>query len=47
MGFNKLYITNKTESFGFKSGHAMRVAKHIKEDLPIVLQVRISTLLYF
>ena len=36
--FNQLYITNKTEPFSCKSGHAMRVAKLIKEDWPIVLQ---------
>ena len=36
--FNQLYITNKTERFSFKSGHAMRVAKLIKEDWLIVLQ---------
>ena len=35
--FNQLYITNKTECFSFKSGHAMWVAKLIK-DWPIVLQ---------
>ena len=34
--FNKLNITNKTECFSFKSGHAMRVVKLIKEDWPIV-----------
>ena len=33
-----LYITNKTELFSFKSGRAVRVAKLIKEDWPIVLQ---------
>ena len=36
--FNQLYITNKTEPFNFKSGRAVRVAKLIKEDWPIVLQ---------
>ena len=36
--FNQLYITNKTELFCFKSGRAVRVAKLIKEDWPIVLQ---------
>ena len=36
--FNQLYITNKTEHFSFKSGHAMQVAKLIKEDWVIVLQ---------
>ena len=36
--FNQLYITNKTEHFSFKSGRAVRVAKLIKEDWPIVLQ---------
>ena len=36
--FNQLYITNKTERFSFISGRAMRVAKLIKEDWPIVLQ---------
>ena len=35
---NQLYITNKTERFSFNSGRAMRVAKLIKEDWPIVLQ---------
>ena len=33
-----LYITNKMEHFSFNSGHAMRVAKLIKEDWAIVLQ---------
>ena len=27
-----VYITNKIEYFSFKSGHAMRVAKLIRED---------------
>ena len=36
--FNQLYITNKTERFSFKSGHAVQVAKLIKQDWPIVLQ---------
>ena len=36
--FNQLYITNKTERFSFKTGHAKRVAKLIKEDWLIVLQ---------
>ena len=36
--FNQFYITNKTEHFSFKSGHAMEVAKLIKEDWPVVLQ---------
>ena len=27
-----VYITNKIECFSFKSGHAMRVAKLIRED---------------
>ena len=35
---NQLYITNKTERFSFISGHAVRVAKLIKEDWPVVLQ---------
>ena len=30
--FNQLYITNKTERFSFKNGHAVLVAKLIKED---------------
>ena len=30
--FNQLYITNKTEHFSFKSGHAVQFAKLIKED---------------
>ena len=36
--YSQLYITNKTECFSFKSGHAVRVVKLIKEDWPIVLQ---------
>ena len=35
--FNQLYITNKMEGFSFQSGSAMRFAKLIKEDWPIVL----------
>ena len=35
---NQLYITNKMEHFSFKSGRAMRVAKLIKDNWPIVLQ---------
>ena len=31
-----LCITNKTERFSFKSGHAMWVAELMKEDWPIV-----------
>ena len=30
--FNQLYITNETERFSFKSGHAMWVVKLIKEE---------------
>ena len=30
--FIQLYITNSMERFNFKSGHAMQVAKLIKED---------------
>ena len=37
--FNQLYITKKMERFNFKSGHAMQVAKLIKEDWPIELQL--------
>ena len=40
MLFNQLFITNKTECFSFKSGRAVRVAKLIKEDWPIVLQYK-------
>ena len=35
---NQLYITNKMEFFCFKSQRAVRVAKLIKEDWPVVLQ---------
>ena len=38
--FSQLYITNKSERFNFKSGSGMRVAKLIKEDWPIVLQLK-------
>ena len=42
-GFNQLYITNKMEPFSFISGHAMQVAKFIKEDWPMYsVTVRIS-----
>ena len=34
-----IYITNKMERFSFKSGGAVRVAKLIKEDWPIILQL--------
>ena len=44
--FNQLYITNKTERFSFKSGHALQVAKLIKEDWPMVLRT-VRTLCYF
>ena len=27
--FNQLYVTNKTEHFGYKSGHAVQVVKLI------------------
>ena len=37
--FNQLYITNKMECLSFKSGRAMQVAKLIKKDWPIVLQL--------
>ena len=30
--FNQLYITNKTECFSFKSGHAVHVARLTKTD---------------
>ena len=30
-------LVNKTDLFNFKSGHAMQVAKLIKEDCPIVV----------
>ena len=36
--FNRLYLINKMERFGFESGHAVWVVKLIKGDWPIVLQ---------
>ena len=33
-----VHYTNKMKCFSFKSGHALRVAKLIKEDWFIVLQ---------
>ena len=37
--FNQLYITNNTKRFCFKSGHSVRVAKLIKTDWLVVLQL--------
>ena len=36
--FNSCTILTKTECFRYKSGHAMWVAKLLKEDCPIVLK---------
>ena len=43
--FNQLY--NKMEHFNFKSGCVVRVAKLIKEEWLIVLQLRILALYFF
>ena len=47
--FNQLYITNNTEHFSFKSGHAMCVAKLTKTDWLVVLQLEfhLNTTLYY
>ena len=45
--FNQLYITNKTERFGFKSGRAVQVVKLIKEDWPIVVNYHVIVLRYY
>ena len=38
MPFNQLYITNNTECFSFKSGHAVCIAKLTKTDWLVVSQ---------
>ena len=47
--FNKLYITNNTERFSFKSGRAVRVTKLTMTDWLVVLQLefRLDTTLYY
>ena len=40
--FNHLYITNRMEHFSFKCGHAMQVAKLIKEDWLRYITYRLS-----
>ena len=37
--FNQLYITNNTEHFSFKSGRAVCIAKLMKTDWLVVLQL--------